>query len=166
MWNQIIEDKIFTTYKKLADQVVRWSVYNEQVVFTNGCFDLLHKGHIDYLCKAADLGDRLVIGVNTDASVRKLKGESRPVIHENTRLIKLAALAFVDAVILFDEETPLELITAIQPNVLAKGGDYTLDTIVGATEVLASNGRVEVIPFLDGHSSTSIIDKIKNESNS
>lgn len=163
MWNQIINDKIFSTPQELKKKVLKWKVYNEKVVFTNGCFDLLHMGHIDYLCKAADLGDRLIIGVNTDSSVRKLKGTSRPVIHENTRLVKLAALAFVDAVVLFDKETPLELIKIVEPQVLAKGGDYTIDTIVGAKEVMANNGTVKVIPFLDGHSSTSIIDKIKAE---
>lgn len=163
MWNQLISDKIYTSREALAKQVNTWNMYNEKVVFTNGCFDILHLGHIDYLCKAADLGDRLIVGLNTDASVSKLKGSSRPVIHQDTRLMKLAALAFVDAVILFDEETPLALITTIHPQVLAKGGDYTLDTIVGAKEVLAKNGRVEVIPFLAGHSSTAIIEKIKNE---
>lgn len=163
MWNQLIEDKIYKRADDLAKQITLWAMYNEKIVFTNGCFDLLHMGHIDYLCKAADLGDRLVIGVNTDASVRKLKGASRPIIHQDTRLIKLAALAFVDAVILFDEETPLELISVLKPHVLAKGGDYTTETIVGAREVLARNGRVEVIPFLDGHSSTAIIQKIQSD---
>ncbi|MDB4161017.1 D-glycero-beta-D-manno-heptose 1-phosphate adenylyltransferase [Bacteroidia bacterium] len=161
MWNQIVNDKIFSSSDDLAKQVTKWNIFNEKVVFTNGCFDILHMGHIDYLCKAADLGDRLIIAVNTDASVSKLKGPSRPVIHEDTRLIKLAALAFVDAVILFDEETPLELITKVKPQVLAKGGDYTVETIVGADEVLKRNGLVEVIPFLAGHSSTAIIDRIK-----
>lgn len=161
MWNQIVNDKIFSSSDDLAKQVTKWNIFNEKVVFTNGCFDILHMGHIDYLCKAADLGDRLIIAVNTDASVSKLKGPSRPVIHEDTRLIKLAALAFVDAVILFDEETPLELITKVKPQVLAKGGDYTVETIVGADEVLKRNGLVEVIPFLEGHSSTTIIDRIK-----
>lgn len=164
MWNQLISDKIFTSKSDLAKQVETWKIYNEKVVFTNGCFDLLHMGHIDYLCKAADLGDRLVIGVNTDSSVSMLKGPNRPVIHEATRLTKLAALAFVDAVILFDEETPLELIKNIKPQVLAKGGDYTLETIVGSKEVLNNGGSVEVIPFLEGHSSTAIIEKIKKES--
>jgi rfaE bifunctional protein nucleotidyltransferase chain/domain len=161
MWNQIVNDKIFSSSDDLAKQVTKWNIFNEKVVFTNGCFDILHMGHIDYLCKAADLGDRLIIAVNTDASVSKLKGPSRPVIHEDTRLIKLAALAFVDAVILFDEETPLELITKVKPQVLAKGGDYKVETIVGADEVLKRNGLVEVIPFLAGHSSTAIIDRIK-----
>ncbi len=163
MWNQLIQDKIFSSAELLAKQVAQWNIFNEKVVFTNGCFDLLHLGHIDYLCKAADLGDRLIIGVNTDASVSQLKGPSRPIIDQDTRAAKLAALAFVDAVILFDEETPLDLIKTLKPQVLAKGGDYTVETIVGATEVLANNGTVEVIPFLEGHSSTAIINKIKSE---
>jgi rfaE bifunctional protein nucleotidyltransferase chain/domain len=163
MWQSILTDKIYTSSKDLASQVAKWNIFNEKVVFTNGCFDILHLGHIDYLCKAADLGDRLIVGVNTDASVSKLKGPSRPIIHEDTRAMKLAALSFVDAVILFSEETPLELIKMIKPQVLAKGGDYTIDTIVGASEVLEMNGFVEVIPFLEGHSSTSIINKIKEE---
>ena len=163
MWNQLVNDKVYESADDLSNQVSKWKIFNEKVVFTNGCFDLLHMGHIDYLCKAADLGDRLIIGVNTDSSVSKLKGSSRPIIKEDTRLIKLAALAFVDAVILFDEETPLELIKKVKPNVLAKGGDYTIETIVGAKEVLDNNGSVEVIPFLDGHSSTAIIDKIKDQ---
>jgi rfaE bifunctional protein nucleotidyltransferase chain/domain len=135
-------------------------MHNEKVVFTNGCFDILHLGHIDYLTKAADLGDRLIIAVNTDASVSALKGPSRPIIDEETRAMKLASLVFVDAVILFGEQTPLKLITEVKPNVLVKGGDYTIDTIVGASEVQDNGGEVEVIPFLEGHSTTSIINKI------
>lgn len=163
MWKQIIQDKIYTSTDALAKQVAKWNIFNEKVVFTNGCFDILHMGHIDYLSKAADLGDRLIIGVNTDASVSKLKGPSRPIINEDTRALKLASLAFVDAVILFSEETPLELIKTLKPQVLAKGGDYTVNTIIGAIEVLERNGTVEVIPFLEGHSSTAIINKIKHE---
>ncbi|MDA8886373.1 D-glycero-beta-D-manno-heptose 1-phosphate adenylyltransferase [Bacteroidia bacterium] len=162
-WQEIINDKIYSSREALATQVLKWQVHNESVVFTNGCFDILHLGHIDYLSKAADLGDRLVIGVNTDASVSELKGPSRPIIHEDTRLAKLASLVFVDAVILFSEETPLELIKNAKPDVLVKGGDYTLDTIVGADEIFAKGGKVVVIPFLEGHSSTSIINKIKAE---
>jgi rfaE bifunctional protein nucleotidyltransferase chain/domain len=160
-WQEIIREKVFTSPSELAKQVTKWQLFNEKVVFTNGCFDILHLGHIDYLSKAADLGDRLIIGVNTDQSVRILKGDTRPVIDENTRLIKLAALVFVDAVILFDEETPLQLIETIKPDVLAKGGDYTIETIVGAKEALARGGEVHVIPFLEGHSSTKLINKMK-----
>ncbi len=161
-WNQIIEDKIYSDYKVLAKQVKNWQMFNEKVVFTNGCFDIIHLGHIDYLSKAADLGDRFIIGLNTDASVSKLKGANRPIINQVTRAHKLAAMAFVDAVVYFDEETPLELIKTVKPDVLVKGGDYTIETIVGATEILANNGKVEVIPFLEGHSTTSIIEKIRS----
>ncbi len=160
-WKQLIEEKIYTSYTELAEQVEVWKSFNDRIVFTNGCFDLLHLGHIDYLSKAADLGDRLVIGINTDQSVSKLKGENRPVIQEQTRATKLAAMAFVDAVVYFGEETPLELITTVKPDILVKGGDYTFETIVGATEVIKDGGKVEVIPFLEGHSSTSIIEKIR-----
>lgn len=160
IWNQLIKDKIFSTNTALAKQVTSWQLHNEKVVFTNGCFDILHLGHIDYLTKAADLGDRLIIAVNTDASVSSLKGPSRPIIDEETRAMKLASLVFVDAVILFGEETPLKLITEVRPNVLAKGGDYTIDTIVGASEVQDNGGEVVVIPFLEGHSTTSIVNKI------
>lgn len=160
-WKQIIEEKIFSDYKLLAKQVKSWQMFNDKIVFTNGCFDILHLGHIDYLSKAADLGDRLIIGLNTDNSVSRLKGPNRPVIDQTTRAYKLASMAFVDAVVYFDEETPLELIKTVSPDVLVKGGDYTIDTIVGANEVLANKGTVEVIPFLEGHSSTSIIEKIQ-----
>ncbi|MFT5347359.1 MAG: rfaE bifunctional protein nucleotidyltransferase chain/domain [Bacteroidia bacterium] len=160
IWNQLIKDKIFSTNTALAKQVNSWQLHNDKVVFTNGCFDILHLGHIDYLTKAADLGDRLIIAVNTDASVSVLKGPSRPIIDEETRAMKLASLVFVDAVILFGEETPLQLITEVRPNVLVKGGDYTIDTIVGASEVQDNGGEVVVIPFLEGHSTTSIVNKI------
>ena len=160
IWNQLIKDKIFSTNTALAKQVTSWQLHNEKVVFTNGCFDILHLGHIDYLTKAADLGDRLIVAVNTDSSVSALKGPSRPIIDEETRAMKLASLVFIDAVILFGEETPLQLITEVRPNVLVKGGDYTIDTIVGASEVQDNGGEVVVIPFLEGHSTTSIVNKI------
>jgi rfaE bifunctional protein nucleotidyltransferase chain/domain len=163
MWQSILTEKIFDSNEKLAKQVMSWQIHNEKVVFTNGCFDILHLGHIDYLAKAADLGDRLIIGVNTDSSIGSIKGPSRPIIDEVTRATKLAALLFVDAVILFGEDTPLTLIEAVKPDVLVKGGDYTIDTIVGADAVLARGGTVDVIPFLTGHSTTAIIDKIKAE---
>ena len=162
MWSKQINNKIFTSLDGLGSQLKIWRSEGDKIVFTNGCFDLIHLGHIDYLANAADLGNRLVIGVNTDLSVSRLKGENRPIIHEKTRLTKLAALAFVDAVILFDEETPLELIKCLSPDVLAKGGDYTIETIVGSKEVLENKGSVKVIPFLEGHSSTQIIEKIRN----
>jgi rfaE bifunctional protein nucleotidyltransferase chain/domain len=160
-WAELIQDKIFSDYEVLAKQVLKWKIHNEKVVFTNGCFDILHLGHIDYLSKAADLGDRLIIGLNTDASVSKLKGPTRPVIDELTRAAKLASFAYVDAIVFFGEETPLELIKTVKPDVLVKGGDYTIETIVGAQEVKANGGEVKIISFLPGHSSSSIIEKIR-----
>ena len=159
-WLELINSKLYAEIGQLQSDVETWKGFNDKVVFTNGCFDILHLGHIDYLAKAADLGERLIIGVNTDTSVAKLKGENRPIIDEHTRAAKLASLVFVDAVILFDEETPLELIKSVNPDVLVKGGDYTVDTVVGATEVLQNGGEVELIPFLEGHSTSAIIDKI------
>jgi rfaE bifunctional protein nucleotidyltransferase chain/domain len=145
----------------ISAQVKKWQANKEKVVFTNGCFDILHLGHVRYLEKAAQLGDRLVVGVNTDASVKKLKGETRPINNENARCALLAALAFTDAIVLFEEETPLELITLTQPDVLVKGSDYTPDKIVGADVVLAKGGEVKTIDFVAGYSTTSIIDKMK-----
>ncbi len=159
-WKEIIDSKIYTDSKTLKSDTDKWRAFNDSIVFTNGCFDILHLGHIDYLSKAADLGDRLIIGINTDTSVRKLKGENRPVLDEHTRAVKLASFSFVDAVVYFDEETPLELIKTLSPDVLVKGGDYSIDTIVGAQEVKANGGKVEIIPFLEGHSTSLIIDKI------
>lgn len=138
-----------------------WRGTGQRIVFTNGCFDILHRGHLDYLCRAADLGNILVVGVNTDASVRRLKGENRPINNEQDRAFALASLLFVDAVCLFDEDTPAALIEAVKPDILAKGGDYTIDRIVGAPETLARGGRVEVIPFLEGYSTTGLIEKIR-----
>lgn len=131
------------------------------VVFTNGCFDILHAGHTTYLHRAKQLGDVLVVGVNSDASVRRLKGPSRPVNTQEDRAVVLAALRAVDYVCIFDEDTPLELITAIQPDVLVKGGDYSIDAIVGADVVLARGGRVLSLPFVEGKSTTSVIERMK-----
>lgn len=161
-WNKIINDKIFHSRESLVKVRNQWKHRQEKVVFTNGCFDILHLGHIDYLSKAADLGERLIIGVNTDASVSKIKDPNRPIIEEVTRLTKLASFAFVDGVILFDEETPIELIKSVRPDVLVKGGDYKISTIVGADFVKQNGGNVIVIPFLEGHSSTNYINKISN----
>ena len=161
-WNKIINNKIFHSRESLVKVRDQWKHRQEKVVFTNGCFDILHLGHIDYLSKAADLGERLIIGVNTDASVSKIKGPNRPIIEEVTRLTKLASFAFVDGVILFDEETPVELIKSVRPDVLVKGGDYKISTIVGADFVKQNGGNVIVIPFLEGHSSTNYINKISN----
>ena len=131
-----------------------------KVVFTNGCFDILHRGHATYLAQARELGDLLVVGLNTDASVQRLKGPSRPVNNQYDRAFLLASLACVDFVILFDEDTPEQLIHTVQPNVLVKGGDYTIDTIVGADFVLQNGGTVTTIPFVDGYSTTLTLKKI------
>ena len=139
-----------------------WRNTNEKIVFTNGCFDLLHRGHTDYLAKAADCGTRLIIGVNTDASVGRLKGPARPIQDEQSRLQILASLACVDAVILFDEETPYELIKTVQPDVLVKGGDYKPEDIVGYDIVTAKGGNVTTIDFVPGFSTSAIEQKIKN----
>jgi len=143
-----------------AKLVAKWKLEGE-VVFTNGCFDILHLGHIDYLEKSRKLGTRLVVGLNTDASVRRLKGPERPLNNEYARARMLAALACTDAIILFDETTPLELITAISPDVLVKGSDYTVDKIVGADFVIEHGGSVKTIELVEGYSTTGMIEKIK-----
>jgi rfaE bifunctional protein nucleotidyltransferase chain/domain len=133
-----------------------------RVVFTNGVFDVLHRGHVDYLSRARALGDVLVVGVNTDASARRLgKGADRPINPQDDRAYVLAGLAAVDVVTLFDEDTPRDLIAALLPDVLVKGGDYTRDTIAGADEVEAAGGRVEVIPLVPGRSTTGIVQRIR-----
>ena len=130
---------------------------NKKIVFTNGCFDIIHQGHITYLAKAADFGDVLIIGLNSDSSVKKLKGETRPIQDENSRVLILSALQFVDFVVIFDEETPFNLISKIQPDFLIKGGDYKIEEIVGADIVTKKGGKVITIPFVDGFSSSNII---------
>ena len=133
-----------------------------RVVFTNGVFDILHRGHVEYLYAARALGDALVVGLNTDASTRRLgKGADRPINGEEDRAMVLAGLGCVDAVTLFDEDTPRELIVALQPDVLVKGGDYTVETVAGADEVIAAGGRVEIIPLVPGRSTTSIIERTR-----
>jgi rfaE bifunctional protein nucleotidyltransferase chain/domain len=156
-------DKVLDS-EALARKVKEWKAQGEKVVFTNGCFDILHHGHADYLETAASLGQKLVVGVNTDRSVRELKGHGRPVNTADARARLLAALAFVDAVCLFDEDTPLELIHRVEPNVLVKGGDYSIETIVGADFVMQSGGDVHVIPLTEGYSTTSIIRKLNEKS--
>ena len=132
-----------------------------KIVFTNGCFDVLHFGHVHYLLQARELGDILVIGLNSDDSVRRLKGPTRPINGEKERAFVLAALACVDYVVVFDEDTPKKLIETVRPDVLVKGGDYTLDNIVGADFVTQNGGTVTTIPFVEGFSSTRIIEKLK-----
>jgi rfaE bifunctional protein nucleotidyltransferase chain/domain len=158
---QELDQKILTK-EQLEVQIHEWNLEGKKIVFTNGCFDIIHPGHIAYLSEAASLGDVLVIGVNTDQSVKKLKGENRPVNDEFSRSQLLAAMFFVDAVVFFNEDTPIDLINAVRPEVLVKGGDYTIDSIVGAKETLERNGEVKVLSFLPGYSSTAVIEKIKN----
>lgn len=157
---QILQ-KLFNS-EELKPQLKRWSLLGKKIVFTNGVFDILHQGHIKLLSEAATYADILVVGVNSDPSVKRLKGSSRPVNGEESRAIILSALVMVDAVVIFEEDTPLELIKLISPNVLVKGGDYTLDNIVGAKEVIANNGEVKIIPLEEGFSTTGIINKINN----
>ena len=144
-----------------TDAAARWRQRSGRVVFTNGVFDLLHPGHVDILSAARALGDALVVGVNTDNSVRRLKGPSRPVRNENDRAHVLAALEAVDAVVLFDQDTPLELIRALGPDVLVKGGDYTVDTVVGAQDVMQRGGDVVIIPLTPGHSTTGTVERMR-----
>ena len=141
--------------------VKAWKNKRQCVVFTNGCFDILHLGHIDYLEKAKLKGDKLIVGLNSDNSVKKLKGNQRPINSVITRSKMLAALEFVDIVIEFDEDTPLILIKSLLPDILVKGGDYTKENIVGADSVLTTGGTVEIIEFTEGYSSTKLIDQLK-----
>jgi len=158
---QIIKNRIVQR-KELKATINRWRLKDEKIVFTNGCFDILHQGHVDYLSKAADLGTRLVVGVNTDDSVKRLgKDANRPIQDEQSRAIIIAALRFVDLVVLFGEDTPLDLIGEIQPQVLVKGSDYKTEEIVGYDSVIKSGGNVVTIGFLKGFSTTKIVEKAR-----
>ena len=152
------EDKVITR-EKVAQRAALWKANGERVVFTNGCFDLLHVGHITVLEQARRFGDRLIVAINSDASVQELKGPTRPIVKETERARVLAALAAVDAVVVFGEETPLELILASKPDVIVKGGDYNLDTVVGAKEVMAWGGQVKIVPTVKGFSTTGLISR-------
>ena len=157
---QSIPAKIFEI-KDLLLQLKRWQLQSKKIVFTNGVFDILHQGHIASLSEAATFGHILIVGLNADASVKRLKGNSRPVNTQQSRALLLASLLMVDAIVIFEEDTPLQLITAIIPDVLVKGGDYTREQIVGATEVIAAGGEVKIVPILEGFSTTGIIEKMK-----
>ncbi|MBI1227977.1 MAG: D-glycero-beta-D-manno-heptose 1-phosphate adenylyltransferase [Bacteroidetes bacterium] len=159
MFFEKIQSKIQDLSQSL-ETVKHWRSQGERIVFTNGCFDILHFGHVHYLAEARDLGHRLIIGINSDASVRKLKGPTRPIQDEQSRLHVLASLACVDAVVLFEEETPYELISAIHPDILVKGGDWEVSQIVGADLVLGEGGEVHSLPFVEGFSTTKIEEKI------
>ena len=157
------EDKILEP-ERLLREVGRLRGQGQKIVFTNGCFDLLHAGHVQYLSRAANLGDVLIVGLNSDASVRRLKGERRPLNRESDRALLLAALSAVSYVVLFGEDTPLSLIRSIAPDVLVKGGDYVADQIVGADLVRAAGGSVEVLPFVAGHSTSALIERARRDS--
>jgi D-beta-D-heptose 7-phosphate kinase/D-beta-D-heptose 1-phosphate adenosyltransferase len=145
----------------IIDAIKSEQLKGKKIVFTNGCFDILHRGHVTYLNQARDLGDLLIVGINSDESVKRLKGPERPVNMLEDRAYVLSALKSVDYVIPFEEDTPLNLINLIMPDILVKGGDYTIDRIIGAQEVLANGGKVEIIPFVPGKSTSAIIDTIK-----
>ncbi|HSY00707.1 MAG TPA: D-glycero-beta-D-manno-heptose 1-phosphate adenylyltransferase [Acidobacteriaceae bacterium] len=143
--------------RQLQERTAQWQREGLTVVFTNGCFDLLHIGHVTLLDEARRAGDRLIVGINSDASVSRLKGPTRPIIPEHARARVLAGLEAVDAVVVFDEPTPLELMVALHPDVIVKGGDYVADEIVGAAEVRSWGGRVKIVPFVEGFSTTEIV---------
>lgn len=154
-----LEQKILPM-EKLPSTLACHRFLQEKIVFTNGCFDLLHRGHIDYLSKAADQGNVLLIGLNTDASVKRLKGKNRPLNDEYSRALALAALRFTSWIVLFEEDTPLELIQKVKPDVLVKGADYSVQNIVGADFVSSYGGEVKTIPLTDGFSTTDLINRL------
>lgn len=156
---QFRPEKKVMSREQICGQVAQWQNSGLTVVFTNGCFDLLHIGHVTLLDEARQEGDRLVVGINSDSSVSRLKGPSRPVVPEHARARVLAALEAVDAVTVFDEPTPLELMISLRPQVIVKGGDYIADEIVGANEVRSWGGRVKIVPFVQGFSTSALIAK-------
>jgi rfaE bifunctional protein nucleotidyltransferase chain/domain len=155
---ETIETKILSL-EQLVKKSQQWKAAGKKIAFTNGCFDILHAGHIYFLSQSAKEADYLIVGVNADSSVKKLKGKNRPVNNEQSRALVLAALQMVDAVIIFQEETPLDLIKTLLPDVLVKGGDYTIDEIAGAKEVIAAGGKIVLNPLLEGFSTTALIKK-------
>ena len=158
---ETIKAKIFSG-EVLERQLLQWHFFRKKLVFTNGCFDLLHSGHIDYLSKASEMGDILIIGLNSDNSVKRLKGNNRPVNSGEQRSLLLASLSFVSAVVIFDEDTPAKLISKIKPGILVKGGDYKPEQIAGADVVLANGGEVRIIDLLPGYSTSEIEQRIIN----
>lgn len=158
---EIIRKKIIST-DSLKEKLAYLKFKNQKIVFTNGCFDIIHRGHVEYLAKASDYGDILIVGLNSDSSVRQIKGNNRPVTDENARASILASMSFVGFVVLFDEATPYELIKMIQPDVLVKGSDYKPENIAGGDIVLKKGGVIRTIDLTEGYSTSSIIDKINN----
>ena len=159
MTSDPVSEKIYSL-TELIKKTGDWKKQEKRIVFTNGVFDLLHKGHVFSLSQAAKQGDILIVGLNSDNSVKRLKGESRPINDQQARALLLASLIMVDAVVMFEEDTPLQLISSIVPDVLVKGGDYTVNEIAGAKEVIANGGKVVINPILDGYSTTAIIQAI------
>ena len=155
-------DKI-ATLESLELLLLAWKSTNKKIVFTNGCFDLLHKGHVDYLEKTKKLGDILIVGLNSDHSVSEIKGKNRPIQDESSRLAVVAALAAVDVTLIFSETTPIELIKTIKPDVLCKGGDWPIEKIIGAEFVQSYGGKVKTIPFINGYSTSNIEQKIRDQ---
>jgi len=158
----LIQSKIFSQ-DQLSISILNWKKEKKKIVFTNGCFDLIHKGHIEYLARAKNFGDKLIIGLNSDNSVKRLKGEQRPINTQEARALLLASFVFTDAVVVFDEDTPEKIIQLYSPDVLVKGGDYKYNEIVGAEYVTNHGGKVEIIPFVEGYSSTNIIKNISKK---
>jgi rfaE bifunctional protein nucleotidyltransferase chain/domain len=157
-----ISSKIYS-WDGIQRQCNIWRFLGRKIVFTNGCFDILHLGHIEYLARAADMGDQLIVGLNSDSSVTKLKGFDRPLNNEGARAMLLASLSFVSAVVLFDEDTPLELIRLTEPDILVKGSDYKIEEIAGHEIVLARGGRIETIELTKGYSTTALIHRIRQK---
>jgi D-glycero-beta-D-manno-heptose 1-phosphate adenylyltransferase len=160
--NYNIHSKIFTDYNSFKPLLDKWKADKEKIVFTNGCFDIIHLGHVDSLLRSARLGTKLIVGLNSDKSVTAIKGKERPILNIESRTIILAAFAFVDAVIIFSEETPYTLIAKILPDLLVKGNEYTLEEVVGYDIVLKHGGQVKTLDLVPGISTSEIIKKIKN----
>lgn len=156
----VVKNKIITT-TQLQRKLAVWRLGSQKIVFTNGCFDILHAGHVLSLAGAASFGNRLIVGLNSDASVKRLKSENRPIQNQDSRALLLASMQFIDLVVIFEEDTPENLIRLVNPDVLVKGGDYQIKDIAGARWVLDQGGKVELINYLDNNSSTNIIKKIK-----
>jgi len=159
--SEVIRNKILDPIS-LQRHLAVWSFKDKKIVFTNGCFDILHAGHFDYLMKAADMGDILIIGLNSDDSVRRLKGPGRPINNQNARAIALASLFYVNAVVIFNEDTPYDLIKIVQPDILVKGSDYKTKDIAGHDIVKARGGKVVTVDLLAGYSTTGLIEKLKS----
>ena len=157
-----LKTKIFHI-EDLSQIIKEWRLNGDKIIFTNGCYDLIHLGHLEILARSADLGDKLIVGINSDMSIKKIKGDSRPIIEEDSRAKQLAAIEFIDAVILFNEDTPYDLISFINPDIITKGGDYKKNDVIGKELMNKKAGEVVIIPLTQGYSTTSILEKIKNE---